>query len=395
MGRGDIEAIGQSEEIAGGDILLYNYVPASNRHFSNQRGLHQEILDDDFPAFLAEHDGFVAEAAEYEVTLGMLFWHPWGRGGNGVDDYQPLPNGDYTTQRLDQILKAEEAGYTWITDGVRNNCDPDKTILYIGSTPVMSLDDAGFTPLIEDGFGFAFDAATTYDEDSEMFQACVALAETNETLVEANRVDQGLPLAAFVKLWSRQNRVPIEDAPSRSAWWWRSAANDGDWDIDKAAFALLNGLILWVQLNNLTESERNELYEIVAEYSTTATITSMIIEIDEDQPNDGACSGAILAQTCVTKAILEATIWPRFPFERFSRSTIGLFQGDGSGNRPHFISGDATEPTVPGPVPQLWVQQGIGFHGGYSGFGGGFIGGGSGNRHGPFGSTEGFGINAE
>lgn len=385
MGRGDIEPVDATAGI--GSIRLYNYVQASARHYSDRRGLNQDIIDNDFPAFFSEHNAFESEADNYGVTLGLFLWHPWGRGGNGTDDYQPLPGGDYTTQRLDQILKAEEAGYTWITDGVRANTTPSRTIIYIGSTPVMTMEDAGFGDLIDDGYGFAFDALTTYDEDSEMFQEALALSETNDTLAEANRVDKGLPLVAFVRLWGRPGRVKLEDAPDDSAWWWTSPANDGDWDIDRAAEALANGLRLFVNLRHLSDDERVELYGLVESYVSTGSVASFVPPV-HDSP--AGCSGAIVAQTCTARAILAGVVWPRFPLERLMRSNLSLMPTSDSSGPHAFLGGDAVEIPEPGPVPQFWVQQGIGFHGGYLGFGGGFLGGGGGNQHGgKLGSTGG------
>lgn len=393
MARGEIVAIPGAEVTPVSGVVLYNYLNCSPRHHTDNRGLALGILNDGYAGFLADHDALVIEAATYGVTLGAVLGNPWGKGGNGTQDYQTLPNGFTTTQRLDQIIKATEAGFTDLSTQILATTEPSSTVLYIGSTPVGTMADNGYTDLIDAGYIFCFDALTTYDADSAMFLEALALFETNHVLAEANKEYKGLPLVAWPLSernpgWGSSNRVSLEDAPAGSAWWWRTPGNDGPWDYDAVVRALDAGLDLWIRLDQLSDAERTALFELVATYGTTAEFGGYI------PTAQSGCSGVIAKLSCSNFYPLSAWAPEQFRFDRFSGSADPFLYGSSAGGPKALIGGDSVTIPPVGPVPQFWTQQGYGNRSSFSGFGGGgFLGGSSGNHHGgSLGSSEFFDI---
>lgn len=243
-------------------IILYDYQNASPRNQADNHGLDLDILGDGYSLFLADHETRSETAAAYGVRLGIAINSPFGRG-TGVEE---LPNGEYTGYFLDALLRAEADGFTDLEADFVANTDPSKTVIYLGSIPVTTFAEAGLSDLIAAGYAFCFDAITTHDADSVMIAQAKELAKTNMVWAEANKEYKGLPLVGFAGLWENPKRVSIAQAPHDSVWWWRTAGNDGDWDIDKAKNALDNGLVLWVRLDQLTADQQTELYQLVATY---------------------------------------------------------------------------------------------------------------------------------
>lgn len=247
-------------------IILYDFVSCGSRHYTDNRGLSLELLANGFEGLLTNHRAYKARAAQFNITLGLALWHPWGRGGTAYNGqhYQQLPNGEYTTQRLDGILEAEAAGFTWITDDLRANTTPSETFIYTGSVPYFTYADAGLSTLISDGYGFAFDALTVFDVGSPTFTQALTLFGTNKVLAEANKTDKGLPLLAFADFWTWDTRVAPADAPANSAWWWRNETQDIPWNLEIASAMVGEGLKPWVNLSKLDGDQRDALFKAVA-----------------------------------------------------------------------------------------------------------------------------------
>lgn len=263
---------------------LYNFLPCSPRSLVQDRGLDLTILSGGYTDFLASHNSYKTEATAAGITLGTFLHNPWGRGPG----YRRLPNGAYTSMFLDQIAQAWDAGYTTLTADILANTTASTTILYIGSVPdgtLLNVQGAGaidlsaknYSEFVSAGYGFAFDALTTYNGSGILHAYASSLSDAgdNYILAEANRFANGIPLLATHDLWSNPNRVQPEDAPANSMYWWRAATLDGPFSLSTAKAYLEAGLKLAVRLNQLTDSERASLFQMVAEYESPSTPSSL------------------------------------------------------------------------------------------------------------------------
>lgn len=245
-------------------LRLYNYVFPSSGDSDENRGFAQSLLDNGYAQYLADKHGlYEAEAAAAGVTLGLDLINGWGRD----DESLQLPNGVYTSQRLDQKVKCFEDGFTTITDDIHDNTDPTKTRLYVGAIPVNTMAYYGWTEEIQMGYGWIFDALSAYDADSPMFQEALALSNNGarDVSAEANGSNKGLPLFAFAGLWEIPARVNFTEAPPYCSWCWRREETDDAWNHTKAVEALSYDLRLSVRLENLTSPQRSSLYAAIVE----------------------------------------------------------------------------------------------------------------------------------
>lgn len=259
------------------NIILYDYLVCAPRDVDDwPRGLASQIMSGGYSLFLAGHYQRREIAARYGVNLGLCLSTPFGR----THDYLQLPSGEYTGYQLWEPLKAAEEGYGYLHDDLLAHTSPATTVIYTGSVPTtMTMRDAGWKRFIDAGYGFVFDALDGHivNETAILEDAKNHYARGGRIWAEANLHDVGLPMLAAVDLWTRVNRVAPADAPSGSAWWWRSTTLDEAY-VPATAYAMMElGLQLFIRLGQdnvkLTEEQMIELFERVALYSGKITTT--------------------------------------------------------------------------------------------------------------------------
>lgn len=258
-------------------IVLYYHYNCSGNSPSSNRGFNADILAGGYAQGLAEYQTFKAEAAAYGVTLGLELQNPYGRGAASAT----LPNGQATTQRLDQYRQCLADGFTTIHDSLLANTIPAETIIYVGSCSLASSANSvageGYYQLLNLGYRMVFDALTVHDGDTDLYDEVLALYQAGfDVMTEANgqlpEGSYGLPAMAFSgdgddPGWATGTRMQPADAPAGSMWWWRTEDNDGTWAVATPTSFIGSGLPLQrrlsVRLDQLIKEERDEVYQLV------------------------------------------------------------------------------------------------------------------------------------
>lgn len=250
-------------------IKLWNYkpfAPASPWGSKTPRGYSQELLLLGVAGFLKDHHRMEDDLP----WLGLMPWCPGGRDRHAV----AWKNG-FTKIRSDQISRALAGGFGWvIRDLVAARKGRERrTQLYVGGHPEWdTLTELGLMPWLRDGYTIALDALSSQPAVSGLVDSVIEAHDDGLRVVtesnSATRRTDSVPVIASDGDWAHADRrpdrrTPMGLAPARSQWWWRTEDKDGPWSIERARVAVGHGLTPNVQLDRLTDAQRDELFELV------------------------------------------------------------------------------------------------------------------------------------